>query len=94
MRACNAYWVFPAILCAPVRDVCQVVCDNIELFRSTQAAVGPEQLAAMAPAARERALQREMKAMGHLHVAMCTPDGHYKVRTAANCACVSSTAES
>ena len=64
---------------AHCRDVCRVVTDSIELHRQTVAAVGEASLAAMTPAARERALQREMRAMGHLHVAMRSPEGHYKV---------------
>ena len=64
---------------AHCRDVCRVVTDSIELHRQTVAAVGEASLAAMTPAARERALQREMRAMGHLHVAMCSPEGNYKV---------------
>lgn len=53
--------------------------DHIELYRQTVAAVGEEALAAMTPAARERAFQRELRTMGYLHVAHRTPEGHYKV---------------
>lgn len=60
--------------------MCSVLTEHIELYRLTVSAVGETALAAMNPAARERALQQEMRAMGHLHVALCTPDGHYKVR--------------
>ncbi len=60
------------------RDVCCVLTDTIDLYRQTVAAVGEEKLAALTPAARERALKREMKAMGHLHVAMHAPEGHYR----------------
>ena len=60
--------------------MCNVLSYNIELYRQTTSAVGEEPLSSMTPAARERALQREMRACGHLHVAFKTPEGHYKVR--------------
>jgi hypothetical protein len=62
-----------------IRDVCGVLTDHIELYRMTVSAVGEAALAKMNPGARERALQQEMRAMGHLHVALCTPEGHYTV---------------
>jgi hypothetical protein len=64
---------------SPNRDMCGVLSYNIELYRQTVSAVGGEALASMTPAARERALQREMRACGHLHVALKSPEGHYKV---------------
>eukprot|EP00798_Chlamydomonas_sp_ICE-L_P027694 gene27694-7336_t len=62
-----------------IRNCCDILTKNIELYRLTRAAVGEDTLKAMTPAARERALQAEMKASGNLHVALCAPENHYKV---------------
>ncbi len=67
------------------RDVSELVMEQIELFRETrdsiQRARGPGNVFRdMSSAAWDRALQREMKAEGNLHPALCTPDGHYRVR--------------
>jgi hypothetical protein len=41
----------------------------------------------MSPAARDRALEREMRAEKNLHPALQTPDGHYKVRMGCGSLC-------
>ncbi|KAG1676950.1 hypothetical protein FOA52_014826 [Chlamydomonas sp. UWO 241] len=60
-----------------IRDLSAIVCEHIELYRATVATVGRDRLTSMAPAARERALRREMRVNGSLHTALCTPDGNY-----------------
>jgi hypothetical protein len=73
-----------------VRDVCDALVDALELQRAVVAAVGPDTWATgMSPAAREGALRTELKAMGALHPALCTPDGHYKVQSALGYLCCS-----
>lgn len=64
---------------------------QLELYRDTRDSItlatqNPNCLRDMSPAARDRALQREMRAEGNLHPALQTPDGHYKVcRVAGAC---------
>ena len=59
------------------RDFSTILMDALDLYRATLEAL-PVAPSGLSPAARERALQSEMKAMGHLHVALCTQEGHYK----------------
>ncbi len=79
-----------ALLC---RDVSALFMEQIMLYRDTRdsilaGAARPEAWAAMPPAARERALQQEMKADCNLHPALypLPPEGsaavrgHYRVR--------------
>lgn len=59
---------------------------QLELYRDTRDSIllatqNPDCLRDMSAAARDRALQREMRAEGNLHPALQTPDGHYKVRS-------------
>ena len=58
---------------------------QLELYRDTRESIltatqQPNCLRDMSPAARDRALEREMRAEKNLHPALQTPDGHYKVR--------------
>lgn len=64
------------------RDLSELVIDTLELFRDTRESIvraGGGNFD-MSGAAWDRALQREMRADGNLHPALCTPDGHYKAR--------------
>lgn len=65
-------------------DACSSPLRQLELYRDTRESIAlatqnPDCLRDMSPAARDRALQREMRAEGNLHPALQTPDGHYKV---------------
>ena len=58
---------------------------QLELYRDTRESIlsatqQPNCLRDMSPAARDRALEREMRAEKNLHPALQTPDGHYKVQ--------------
>jgi len=73
------------LLCLSCRDLSELVMEQVDLFRYTresiQRARGPGAVFRdMSSAAWDRALQQEMKAEGNLHPALCTPDGHYRVR--------------
>eukprot|EP00955_Chlamydomonas_euryale_P026948 283829-Chlamydomonas_euryale.AAC.2 len=59
------------------RDACAILCEHIELYRATAAAVSHDQLSAMPAAARERALRSELRASGNLHPALHAPGGSY-----------------
>lgn len=48
----------------PCSDVCGLVAQHVELYRRTAASLGEAQLSALAPEARERALQQQMRAAG------------------------------
>ncbi|KAL4430933.1 hypothetical protein ABPG75_006189 [Micractinium tetrahymenae] len=68
---------------AVMNDLCELVMEQLELYRDTRDSIvlatqNPDCLRDMSPAARDRALQREMCAEGNLHPALQTPDGHYK----------------
>lgn len=57
---------------------------QLELYRDTRDSIllatqQPHCLRDMSAAARDRALQREMRAEKNLHPALQTPDGHYRV---------------
>ena len=66
------------------RDLSELVMEQMELYRYTresiQAGRGAAAFRDMPLKARDRALAQEMKAENNLHPALCTPDGHYKVR--------------
>ena len=72
------------------RDVAELVMEQIDLFRYTRASiqegVGEQAFQQMTAAARERAMQAEMRAEKNLHPALYppgsghAPTGHYKVR--------------
>ena len=73
----------------PCRDVAELVMEQIDLFRYTRASiqegVGEQAFQQMTAAARERAMQAEMRAEKNLHPALYppgpgqAPTGHYKV---------------
>jgi hypothetical protein len=62
--------------------MCETVVDAIEVHRDVTASIGPAALAAMAPAARERALRSKLCATQTLHPALALPEGHYRVSRA------------
>ena len=87
------YWVrLPCrgFCVTPCRDVAELVMEQIDLFRYTRASiqegVGEQAFQQMTAAARERAMQAEMRAEKNLHPALYppgsgqAPTGHYKVR--------------
>jgi hypothetical protein len=45
-------------------------------------------LQGLPPAARDKALRRNMAASAQLHPALARPDGHYRVRCCCHCRCV------
>lgn len=57
--------------------------ETLDLFRETRDSIQQGTTGGgrgdLSLAAWDRALQREMKAEGNLHPALCTPDGHYRV---------------
>ena len=66
-----------------MHDVCELIMEQIELYRDTRDSIQlstaqPNCLADMSAAARDRALAREMRAERSLHPALHAPDGHYK----------------
>lgn len=70
----------PCLRPLPARTALQ-----LELYRDTRESIlsatqQPNCLRDMSPAARDRALEREMRAEKNLHPALQTPDGHYKVQ--------------
>eukprot|EP00887_Chlorella_sp_A99_P005446 scaffold1.g5446.t1 len=66
-----------------LNDVCELVMEQIELYRDTRESIlatpggGAHAFSDMSPAARERALRREMAADKNLHPALEEPKGHY-----------------
>ena len=81
----------------PCRDVAELVMEQIDLFRYTRASiqegVGEQAFQQMTAAARERAMQAEMRAEKNLHPALYppgagqAPTGHYKVRCCCQAVC-------
>lgn len=66
--------------CCFCRDVCDILVDGLDSYRTVRDSIGAGALAQMSAAARERAFAAELRAMGALHPALCVPDGHYRVR--------------
>mmetsp|Transcript_13710 Transcript_13710/g.41406 ORF Transcript_13710/g.41406 Transcript_13710/m.41406 type:complete len:1265 (+) Transcript_13710:304-4098(+) len=68
---------------AILKDLSDLLIETLDLFRETRDSIQQGTTGGgrgdLSLAAWDRALQREMKAEGNLHPALCTPDGHYRV---------------